>query len=482
MTPETSVRVRFAPSPTGFLHIGGLRTALYNYLFARRHHGVFVLRIEDTDRNRFVEGAAEKLLETLHWAGLSWDEGPDIGGPYGPYVQSERLALYRQHAESLLREGKAYRCFCSPEELDRQRRKQAEEKRPPMYDRRCRTLSRETSDARAKAGEPFTIRFRVPLTGETVFHDAVRGEIRISHAVIDDQVLLKSDGYPTYHLANVVDDHAMRISDVIRGEEWLPSTVKHTLLYEAFGWPPPRFAHLPLLLNPDRSKLSKRQGDVAVEEYRAQGFLPEALINFVALLGWSSPDEREILSMDELAALFSLDRVGKAGAIFDIEKLRWFNGRYFRALPLEERVRLCIPHLERAGYDTRDPIRTARIVDALSNHLVLPADIVEEAAIFFRAPALPASATEVPPFSQGQEKAVLRAFLTGVRTVVPWERGQIKKLLERIQGELGVRGKELYLPIRIALTGKSHGPELPVVAELLGPEECSRRLEPFTVG
>jgi glutamyl-tRNA synthetase len=282
-----SVRTRFAPSPTGFLHVGGLRTALYNYLFAKKHNGQFILRIEDTDQTRIVPGAVENLIETLKWAGIEFDEGPFKGGPFGPYIQSQRLELYHKHALELVEKGYAYYCFCSPERLEKMRQEQIKLGQPPKYDGTCRRLTSDEVKKKLDEGLPKTIRMKIPEWGELKFNDLIRGDVTINFKVLDDQILLKSDGFPTYHLAVVVDDHYMKISHVIRGEEWLPSTPKHILLYDYFQWEKPYFAHLPLLLNPDRTKLSKRQGDVAVEDYRAKGYLPEAVVNFIALLGWN---------------------------------------------------------------------------------------------------------------------------------------------------------------------------------------------------
>ena len=323
------VRVRFAPSPTGFLHIGGLRTALYNYLFAKNQGGVFILRIEDTDQERYVEGAVENLIDTMKWVGLTYDEGPDIDGPCGPYTQSERTEIYREHVQKLLDSGHAYRCFCSKERLDEMRERHTQNKQAPMYDRKCLDLPQSEIDAKIKAGETFVIRQKIPY--ETIkFKDLIRGNVQFDGKTVDDQVLIKSDGFPTYHLANVVDDHLMEITHVIRGEEWLPSTPKHIALYKAFGWDAPEFAHLPLLLNPDRTKLSKRQGHVAVEDYIKEGYSREAILNFVVFLGWNpgSGEENEIFTLSELEEHFSIEKVHKSGAVFNIEKLDWFNWRW----------------------------------------------------------------------------------------------------------------------------------------------------------
>ncbi len=351
------IRVRFAPSPTGFLHVGGLRTALYNELFALRHAGTFVLRIEDTDQTRYVEGAVESLLRTLSRCGIVPHEGPYLTedgsiqerGDKGPYVQSRRTALYKEHAELLLEKGGAYRCFCSVERLEEVKKAQAEAKLPMMYDGKCRNLPQDEAEAEITKGTPYVIRMKMPKEGVTTFMDAVRGDVSFENALIDDQVLIKTDGFPTYHLANVVDDHHMDITHVIRGEEWLPSTPKHVVLYKAFGWTPPEFAHIPLLLNPDKSKLSKRQGDVAAEDFLDKGYLPEALVNFVALLGWNPTGDREIYAKQELADAFDLAKVNSAGAVFAKEKLDWMNGQYLRALSPAELFQRALPFLEHAG-------------------------------------------------------------------------------------------------------------------------------------
>lgn len=470
------VRVRFAPSPTGYLHVGGLRTALYNFLFARAHGGTMVLRIEDTDRGRYVEGAVENLLTTLAWAGIDVDEGPAQGGQHGPYVQSERTALYREHVELLLAQDKAYRCFCSPEQLDAARARQLAEGRDAAYDRSCRALGKDEVEARLRDGLPYTVRLKVPLSGSLRFDDVIRGDITVMHEVIDDQVLLKSDGFPTYHLANVVDDHFMAITHVIRGEEWLPSTAKHVLLYEAFGWQPPVFAHLPLLLNADRSKLSKRQGDVAVEDYRAKGFLPEALVNFVALLGWNPGDDRELFTLGELCDAFSLERVSKAGAVFDLEKLRWFNAQYLRTQPAERLLELCAPWLREAGIDIADSVRTHTLLELLASYLTVPADIAAQLAPFAPGPVAPEDDEAKEALSAESAYVVLRALLPRLMNVEPWSAERIKEMINEVKSECGVKGKALFMPVRVALTGRAHGPELGMVAELIGRELCVRRL------
>ncbi|GAB4320829.1 MAG: glutamate--tRNA ligase [Dehalococcoidia bacterium] len=328
------VRTRYAPSPTGDPHVGNIRTALFSWAFARAHGGQFLLRIEDTDRNRLVETSVRAIIESLQWLGLDYDEGPDKGGPHAPYFQSQRLPLYQKTVETLLERGRAYRCFCTPERLDEMRAAQARAKRPPGYDGLCRGISAEESASRART-EPFVVRFKMERAGETVLQDAIRGPVRFENALQDDFVMLKSDGYPTYHLGVVVDDTEMEISHVIRGDEWISSAPKHLQLYEALGWEPPVFAHLPIILGPNQKKLSKRDGDVSLLEYRDNGYLPEAMVNFLAFLGWSLDDKTSYITLDELAAHFSLERVVPNPAVFDIQRLDHLNGHYIRQMPPE---------------------------------------------------------------------------------------------------------------------------------------------------
>ncbi|MAT38492.1 MAG: glutamate--tRNA ligase [Ectothiorhodospiraceae bacterium] len=474
---NNNVRVRFAPSPTGYLHVGGLRTALYNYLFARKNGGVFVLRIEDTDRTRYVEGAVENLVGSLQWAGLEFDEGPGAPGDFGPYTQSERTELYREYANQLIEEGHAYRSFITPEQLDEMRKENLAEEAITERIRKDRNLSADLVQKLLSENRPHTIRLKAPLTGEIAFKDIVRGDIRVPAEAIDDQVLLKSDGYPTYHLANVVDDHHMQISHVIRGEEWLPSTGKHVLLYQALGWNIPEFAHLPLLLNPDKTKLSKRQGDVSVEDYRSKGYLPEALVNFVALLGWSPADDNERLSMDELIDAFSLERVGKAGAVFDQQKLEWFNGQYVREAPIEQRIAMCSPHLEAAGYTLPEPETLATIVEASTKYLTFPADITEHAAVFFTADATPESEEAKQVLETEDAITVVSALRRNLEGLEDWTADNFKAEVKSVQKETGIKGKNLFMPIRVALTGSMHGPDIPLIAEVFGKEKTLARLQ-----
>ena len=350
-----TVRTRFAPAPTGYMHVGNVHTALFAWLFARHHGGKFILRIEDTDEVRSTPEALEHIYAGLRWLGLDWDEGPDIGGPYGPYIQSQRLDIYRKYVDKLLAEGKAYECFCSPEELEERRKLMLARGIPPRYDGRCRELSPEERERLKAEGRPYAINFRVRETGTTVVHDLIRGDVAYDNSLIGDFVILKRSGYPTYHLAVVVDDYLMNITHVIRAEEHLSNTPRHIQLQEALGFTTPQYAHLPIILGPDRSKLSKRHGAVSMLEYAKMGYLPEAMFNFLALLGWNPGDEREILSREEIIERFSLENCSKSPAIFDLKKAEWINGEYMKILPPEEIARRLIPYLADAGLFEREP-------------------------------------------------------------------------------------------------------------------------------
>lgn len=472
-----SVRVRFAPSPTGYLHVGGLRTALYNYLYARHHGGTFILRIEDTDRTRAVEGAVESLIASLAWCGITYDEGPGVGGPFGPYVQSERLAMYAEHARMLVASGHAYPCFCSAERLENVRKQQQLQKLPPMYDRHCRSLPTDEAAARVAAGEAHVIRLKVPMHDEVVFHDVVRGAVAVQSKLLDDQVLMKTDGFPTYHLANVVDDHHMEITDVIRGEEWLPSTPKHVILYNAFGWTTPRFAHLPLLLNADKSKLSKRQGDVAVEDYKAKGFLPEALVNFVALLGWNPSGEQEVYTMDELIRLFDLTKVNKAGAVFDLNKLQWMNAQYLRHDGGEGVVDpLCKLLAERGITVGREYV--TKVVHVMKERAETVNDFVEFGDYFFTPPATYDEAYRAKHWTD-RTSSWIRALIERFRSAEAFTAASLEAIVRELAVQEGVKPGGLIHPLRLILSGKSIGPGLFELLEVLGREESCSRMERF---
>lgn len=474
------VRVRFAPSPTGELHVGGARTALYNYLFAKQQGGAFIVRIEDTDRERLVRGSVERILDSLRWLGIVWDEGPDCGGKSAPYVQSERLATYQQYAKNLVKKGAAYYCFCTTQRLEVLRELQQAQGLPTRYDRTCLKLTSEEVEKQLRSDTPHTIRLRVP-EGLTQFTDLVRGEVQVNNATLDDQVLLKSDGFPTYHLANVVDDHEMAISHVIRGEEWLPSTPKHVLLYQAFGWSLPAFAHLPNVLNQKRAKLSKRKDGAAVwvQTYRAQGYLPEAMVNFLALLGWHPKDEQEVFSLPELTQAFDLTRVQKAGAIWNFEKLRWFNARYLKALPLPELDKLLKPwYREAAQVSGRKALATIELTRVLQPRLVTLEDAKLFSGWFFHSDFELTQELLVP--EGGTKDRALAALEISQRVlmdmVTSWTPAELKGALEvEVRPGTFKRG-ELLWPLRVALTGERQSPDVFEVAAALGRTESLKRI------
>ncbi len=469
------VRVRFAPSPTGQLHVGGLRTALYNYLFARRQGGAFLLRIEDTDRNRYVPGAVEAIVDALRWAGLRYDEGPEVGGPHAPYFQSERVAHYREAADRLVASGRAYPCFCTAERLDASRKDRQKEQQSTKYDRSCLRLSPHEVAAKQAAGEPFVIRMRIPDQPSVVVCDIVRGRVEFGSDVLDDQILLKSDGFPTYHLANVVDDHLMEITHVIRGEEWLPSTPKHVLLYRDLGWDPPRFAHLPLLLGTDRSKLSKRQADVAVADYIASGYYPEALVNFVALLGWNPGYDRDFFSVDDLVQEFSLERVGKSGAIFDLEKLRWLNGEYLRRRSPAELLGELKPLLAEGGIAGFEDGFLLRVVDLMRERITFVREILANAGWFFADPSAYEAET-VKKRWKPESRGLLERLLPGLERQDPFEAAALEEEIKAAARREAIKVSECVHPLRLACTGVGAGPGLYALMEVLGKDACVRRI------
>lgn len=478
------VRVRFAPSPTGMFHIGSLRTALYNFLFARHHNGVMVLRVEDTDQTRFVEGAEEDCLAMSAWAGITYDEGPHVGGAYGPYRQSERTEIYRQHAERLIERGTAYYAFDTAEELDAMRERQQKAGIAPKYDRGSMrnqfTLGEEETKRLLAEGALHTVRLFVPLTGETRTRDLVRGESSFANRTIDDQVLLKSDGFPTYHLANIVDDHLMEITHVIRGEEWLPSLPKHILLYEAFGWEPPQFAHLPLILNKDRKKYSKRDGDAAVRDFKAKGYLPEALVNFIALLGWNPTADREVFSLEEMIAAFDLAKVNKAGAIFDFEKLNWMNGVYLRELPVERLVRDVLPLLDEKGFGDVDPAYVAAVITLVKERVNFVHDIPEFADYMFgpvRSFDQEYHAKQWKPETAGQ----MNDLVERLEKVDPieWNTPMLESVIRGYAEEIGTGAGKLIHPLRLCITGKRVGAGMFETMEVLGKTTSTERIRDY---
>lgn len=476
------IRVRFAPSPTGYLHVGGARTALFNFLFARHHEGKFVLRIEDTDRKRFQQEALDEIFTSLRWLGLQWDEGPEVGGPGGPYFQSERTALYRRQADELLRRGGAYRCFCSEERLAELR---LEQERQGMsggagYDRRCRRLSAAEVDDRLATGTPHIVRLKVPDERPVVFHDLIRGRIETSSAVLDDQVLLKSDGFPTYHLANVVDDHFMGISHVMRGDEWISSTPRHVLMYEAFGWEPPIFAHLPVILSPGGGKLSKRKGAASVLDFRRNGYMAEALVNFLALLGWNPGDDRELMPLAEMIAGFSLERISPKAAVFDEAKLEWMNGHYLHECRAADLLPDVVARWREAGLvgaecGTDDPY-LIKVVELMKERSRRIGEIADNARYFFVDPESYDEASARKHFKP-EAAAVLQALCDALAIIEPFDAATLDSLYRLIATDSELAVGKLIHPTRLAVSGVSFGPGLFELLELLGRETVLRRLE-----
>jgi glutamyl-tRNA synthetase len=480
-----TVRVRFAPSPTGIPHVGNIRTALFNWLFARHERGAFILRIEDTDQTRLDPRALEAILESMRWLGLEWDEGPEVGGLYGPYFQSERLPHYRRATDDLIAKDAAYRCFCSPERLEQVRAEQTRRKEPPRYDRRCRNLSEtECKEEEAKGIVP-VVRFKTPLDGRTEFDDVVRGHVTFENETLDDFVLLKSDGYPTYHLANVVDDHLMDITHVLRADEWLPSTPRHLLLYAALGFEPPVFAHLPMILGPDRAKLSKRHGAVSLLEYRRQGYLPEAMFNFLGLLGWSLDDHTEIISREDFIRHFSLERIVQNPAIFDVEKLTWMNGVYMRALSPEPLGDLLVERLEEdLSPDVPRPLDrdyVLRIVPLVQERIKRLDEAAALTAFFFVEGTLeyPSERLLGKRFAGKPDEArkTLATATERLSKVDRWERDALEGVLRPLADELALKAGDLFMLIRVAITGQTATPPLFETMEVLGRDRCLARLD-----
>lgn len=475
----SGIRVRFAPSPTGPLHVGGARTALFNWLYARKHGGAFVLRIEDTDLERSDPRWERSILEDLEWLGLDWDEGPDRGGPFGPYRQSERLPLYQEQAGQLLGKGWAYRCFCTEEELALRRWEDREKGRPPRYDGRCVTRSEDEALRLLRAGKPYALRFRV-RPGRVVVPDLVKGEVVFEAEEFGDFIILKSDGWPAYNFAAVVDDSLMQVSHVIRGEDHLPNTPRQLLLYEALGMKPPEFAHLPLILGPDRSRLSKRHGAEAIALLREAGYLPEAVFNYLSFLGWSPEEGEEVLSREALIERFDLARVSKGAAIFDKKKLDWLNGQHIRRADLKRLVELTVPSLRQAGLlrGSYEPEYLARVIEAVRDGLSTLSELPGAVEIFFRFdPQAALSSVFSLPFPVSNLRTILEALreeLLQREVLTSQDYPEVVKALER---QTGLKGQALLRPVRAALTGKASGPELKVLLPLLGREECLRRLD-----
>jgi glutamyl-tRNA synthetase len=500
-------RTRFAPSPTGYVHIGSLRTALYDYLFAKKTGGDFILKIEDTDQKRYVEGSVENLIKSLAWLGLDWDEGVYLNeavveksnviksktystvsemGEFGPYIQSEKLEIYKKYADQLVKDGHAYYCFCEPERLEKMRNDLIADKKAPMYDRYCLyNVSEDEINKNLKNNCPYTIRMKIPQREIIEAEDLVRGKVKFNTDLIDDQILMKSDGFPTYHLANMIDDHEMGITHVIRGEEWLPSLPKHLLLYRYFGWEAPKFAHLPLLLNPDKTKLSKRQGDVAVEDYIKKGYLKEAIINFVALLGWNpgAGETQEIFSLSELVQRFELEKVHKAGAVFDLKKLDWINAQYLKKLSIDALYEKMLPYLQQkeffiqASAERQSSEFLKKVLAVELDRLSKLSDVGENNQFFFADDLNYKKALlRWKEMSDADLKNTLEKSKTVLENIYDedWSKENLESVLMRVAGEK--RG-ELLWPLRVALTGAQKSPSPFEVAWVLGRKNSIKRLE-----
>lgn len=479
------VRLRFAPSPTGYLHIGGLRTALYNYFYAKQKGGKFLLRIEDTDRTRYVEGAIENLISELRWSGFEADEGVCLDGDklsevgeYGPYIQSERVEknIYNKYAEELIEKGLAYYCFCSKERLDEIKAVQKADGKIPRYDGLCKGVSLEEARERIKNGEPHVVRLKLPANRDIVFEDLIKGKITINTNDMDDQVLIKADGFPTYHFAVVVDDHLMKITHIVRGDEWISSTPKHVFLYEAFGWEKPTFVHLPTVLNKNGKKLSKRNDDASVEDFRLKGYLPEALINYLALVGWSPESNEEILSMDEMIEQFSFERVSKSGGVFDVDKLDWVNAQYIRKLEISKLAELIKPYLVEAGFIKDDICKEKLELIALTfqESISKLTDIVPQSEFLFREIEVEEEAKVMANVEHiGILKEKIREELENIEEM---DSETAKGFMKKIQKASGFKGKDLFMPVRALLTGQVHGPELSNILQILGKEEILKKI------
>ncbi|HYM80852.1 MAG TPA: glutamate--tRNA ligase [Candidatus Limnocylindria bacterium] len=477
VAPQPSpVRVRFAPSPTGWLHVGGARTAYFNWLFARQNGGQLVLRVEDTDVQRSSETSEQGVLDDLRWLGLDHDEGPDRGGPYGPYRQSERIPRYREHADLLLAQGSAYPCFCTDVELEARRQAALAAGRPPHYDGHCRHLSDSEREGFRREGRPQSVRFAIDPR-DWVLEDLIRGEVRFPAGMVGDFVLLRASGLPTYNFACVVDDAGMRISHVIRAEEHLSNTARQLMLYHALRATAPRFAHVPLILNHDRSKMSKRSGEaaVAVGDWRRAGFVPEALLSYLVLLGFHPGDDREILTRDELLAAFTLARVGRSGSVFDADKLRWVNAHYLH-LATGSQLRIWGDAFLPDAARELPAARLEALLESVRGDLATLADLPVALRPFL------ASTVELEPDAEAvlaseTARELCSAFSQELQTLAEWRGETVKSALQAVGQRLGRKGRELFQPVRAALTGRTHGPELPLVAELLGRERCVERLQ-----
>ncbi len=478
----STVRVRFAPSPTGYLHVGGARTALFNWLYARHHKGVFVLRIEDTDLARSTDEATQVILDALEFLGLDWDEGPKRGGEYGPYYQSQRLGLYREYANKLMELDRAYECYCTPEELDHRRQEQIKAGKATRYDQRCAQLTAAEKAAYRAEGRIPAIRFRALETGETLVRDIIRGDVVFENTQIDDFVIYKSDGMPTYNFAVVVDDALMKITHVIRGEDHLSNTPKQIQIYEALGFPLPEFAHIPMILGPDKSLLSKRHGATSVMQFHDEGYLPEAMVNYLSLLGWGYDDSQTMFSKEDLVKKFSLERVSKNPAVFDLQKLEWMNGVYIRELSLEDFYEVALPFWQKAGFlpekvSPEQQDYALRILKELQSRLKLVEDVIDLAYYFFKDDYVYNKEIVQKILGKPQTEAILQYVYEAISAVPVLDEEHVKPLFKAGLEKYGVKMGDLIQPIRVALTGTNISPGIYEVLELLGRDRVLARIE-----
>lgn len=475
-------RVRFAPSPTGPFHIGGARSALFNWLLARKEGGQFILRIEDTDLERSTKESEQNIMAALKWLGITWDEGVDIGGPYGPYRQTERLNTYREYTNKLLASGQAYHCYCSEEELDAERQQQMEKGDNPLYSGKCRLLTEQDRAKLESEGRKPVVRFRVPENKQIIFRDLVRGVVSFESSGIGDYVIVKSDGIPVYNYAVVLDDALMQISHVIRAEEHLSNTPRQILLYEALGLPLPEFGHISLILGKDRTKMSKRHGATSVDQYRNLGYLPEAIINFLALLGWAPASEQEIFSVDELIAQFGMDRVAKNPAVFDLDKLNHINAQYMKQASGEQLLEMALPHLRSAGYVGNEVSPEQQqwligVMTAIRPYISYAAQAVEHVELFFNDDVNFESDEAREVLLDTDIPRVFEAFRTKLTALETLDATSVQSVLKAITKELKLGGKKVFMPVRVALTGQMHGPELIDIIPLLGKERTLARVK-----
>ena len=475
------IRVRFAPSPTGYLHIGGARTALFNYFFAKRNNGKFILRIEDTDTERLKEDSVSQIISSMKWLGMDWDEGPEKEGEYGPYFQSERMDLYRREIKRLIDEGKAYYCFCTEEDIEKEREEQKSLKIPYRYSGKCLSLTKEEIEENLKKGKPYVIRVKIPNEGITEVKDIIRGTVSFDNSQLDDYIILKSNNIPTYNFACVVDDHLMKISHVIRAEEHLSNTPKQVLIYKALGYPIPKFAHISMILAPDRSKLSKRHGATSVEEFKEQGYLKESLVNYLTLLGWSPGNDNEIFEIDDTIAKFSLDSVSKTSAIYDTNKLAWMNGIYLRELDLDYITEETIPFLIEKNLIKEDEVKEKhdyirRVVDAVREKVKLLPEIADASEYFFK------EISEYDPkgiekrFKNENAIRLLSEGIEALKNAQDFKVDTVEKIYRDLIDKLEIKGGDIIHPTRLAISGKTVGPGLFDIISILGKEECLKRM------